>query len=530
MDELEDYSEYNGLIQNLSKNNSNINFQSNYSEYHGLLPSNFKFFEDNLNELIPYDFKFNEDIDLDPISLNHLFKDKLSSILPWDKLDGFCYLSKEEDNFEPDKLEDEVLDNRLNLEKNNKDNIGINCEDADKKQNDFNHLNTNILKKICDLEGIVFEKVKNPNNIQANHNIIKNNIVQYIKMVENHLIGSILSFMIEKQSPVKLDDLEFFLKDKIENMRKANGCKYSENIHKVIYSTLISNKIFRKSRVIVMTDNNNDLIINQKDSANKQQSIELFYFDENEATDYILNTIEKEIENSQKVKRNLKNKKINNCSSNNVNLEINSSNKKTSKEYSMSINDNSLIFNGKFGNFSKKKFKDENNINLLSFLPFSNSSNKSSISNKKKDSNLNISDMDIEMNNNGPVKHENIHLREENSINSTIITDQFNNSSNYSSFNNSKMINGNVIMSSNYKNIKKSGNNNLNAIKKKVNKVYEILDDLLNKFVNKNELESNIISNLKKSKDEFEIVKQLGDDNCCMGIIVCLKFFKKTSK
>lgn len=44
MDELEDYSEYNGLIQNLSKNNSNINFQSNYSEYHGLLPSNFKFF------------------------------------------------------------------------------------------------------------------------------------------------------------------------------------------------------------------------------------------------------------------------------------------------------------------------------------------------------------------------------------------------------------------------------------------------------------------------------------------------------
>lgn len=555
MDELEDYSEYKGIIHNKSIANNN-NFQSNYSEYNGLLPSSFKFFEDNLSELIPYDFKFNDDLDLDPIGLNHLFRDKFSSNLPWDKLDGFCYLSREEDSHDEKTQEDEVLDNRLNVKDDNNYFVNDynkevqNNTTSEKKQEEKNILNTNILKKICDLEGIVFEKVKNPNNTLANQNIIKSNIVHYIKMVENHLIGSILSYMISLQKPVKVDDLVFHLQDKIENMRKSNGCKYSENIHKVIYSTLISNKIFKKNRYDSINSNQENVNLNHfnncilsKSNNNQTHNVnsasnEYFYFNENEATDYILNTIEKEIENSQKVKRNLKSKKlVNNNNNNNSNIN-NTTNLQSLKIESTGENNLSKLKGLK--ELSSKNFRDENNFNLLSLLPFSNNSYKSSVSSKKKDSNY--EDYDIQMSNNksknlnskvntNHSNNSNFLLKEENSINSTIITDNFTNSSNYSSINKNQIPSGSLMnYTSNLKNSKISSTNNLNSIKKKVNKVYEILDDLLTKLVNKNELESCIISNLKKSKDEFEIVKQLGDDNCCMGIIVCLKFFKKTSK
>jgi hypothetical protein len=67
-------------------------------------------------------------------------------------------------------------------------------------------------------------------------------------------------------------------------------------------------------------------------------------------------------------------------------------------------------------------------------------------------------------------------------------------------------------------------------IKNKILKVYSILDDLIVKTYSKKELDTKILNNFKEKKGEFEFLKQIGDENAMVGIVVCFKFFKSISK
>ena len=77
-------------------------------------------------------------------------------------------------------------------------------------------------------------------------------------------------------------------------------------------------------------------------------------------------------------------------------------------------------------------------------------------------------------------------------------------------------------------------NNSLNKIKSKILKVYKILDDLILKSFNKNELsvesDNNIYQILKDKKGELESLKSEVDEKTIFGIVLCFKFFKSISK
>jgi len=60
----------------------------------------------------------------------------------------------------------------------------------------------------------------------------------------------------------------------------------------------------------------------------------------------------------------------------------------------------------------------------------------------------------------------------------------------------------------------------------KIAKVYDILDDLLNKYKNDKEL-GNVLKNpFKNINSSIELLQRIGSDNKCVGILMCFKFFK----
>lgn len=71
----------------------------------------------------------------------------------------------------------------------------------------------------------------------------------------------------------------------------------------------------------------------------------------------------------------------------------------------------------------------------------------------------------------------------------------------------------------------------------KIVKVYGILDDLLNKYKNDKQFGKSLknpfmVKNIlnKNINSSIELLQRIGNDNQCVGILMCFKFFKSISK
>lgn len=137
----------------------------------------------------------------------------------------------------------------------------------------------------------VFEKLSN--FIDNNSILLTNepatqsqsNIDSNLKLAENTLPGSILSLMKRMNIPLSEEIIYQHIKDKIENFRKANGSKYSDDVRSVLNSTLKSSGIFYKTNE------------------------GLFFYKEKESMDFILKNMERELKKKiSKEKKEIKSK------------------------------------------------------------------------------------------------------------------------------------------------------------------------------------------------------------------------------
>lgn len=140
--------------------------------------------------------------------------------------------------------------------------------------------NENIMEKLTNF-------IDNYNIIINNESAVKspNNFEENLKLAENTLPGCIISLMKTMQKPISEDVIYQNIKNKIQNFRKANGSKYSDDSKSVLNSTLKSSGIFLK------TDEG------------------LYYYKEKESMDFIIKNMERELKKKMcKEKKEIKSK------------------------------------------------------------------------------------------------------------------------------------------------------------------------------------------------------------------------------
>ena len=253
---------------NLNFSNSNNNYENYQEDDKYYLNRLFSFSDEEKEEekLFPFPFPF-YDLDEDKKIEN--------------SFDSNEYNDKEVKMDISNEKENNNIKNDENISNdNNNSNNQINSIIITNNSNSISNTHPNNKSSMTKDKGEeVMEKISNYitnyQEIILNQTAVKSqnhfDLDSNVKLAENTLPGSIISLMKKEGHPLSINYISERIKDRFLSFRKANGAKYKKDINIVLKSTLNTSGIFYRV--------GNDT----------------YYFKEKESMDFIIKTIEREL-------------------------------------------------------------------------------------------------------------------------------------------------------------------------------------------------------------------------------------------